>query len=254
MSAVGKIISNHTPTPASTKEAKEQKAKTDEIVKELAVDPTPPKSPVNAEKRGPGRPRKNSQSPKRKGPLPELPTVGKDSAGNSQKTAGEVAAAIRNRGIITQLRYYREYFPDLTEELKHYNPHAHSPEENLQVVQAIDDAVLFEIEKSQTPFIVEEAIKGAESAMLAAAVSNPGNWASKVALNFEGISGALLNDRPTVLELKLWQVKHATNLLPKEPWKRMVLNVLRIGSSVFRENFRAGQTQGPEDTSKFSGL
>jgi hypothetical protein len=64
----------------------------------------------------------------------------------------------------------------------------------------------------------------------------------------------MLNDKPTVYELKLWQVKHGVKLLPKEPWKRMLLNMVRLGYSVFMENVNAQEAVPNDSSNKYREL
>ena len=256
-SAVGKIISDHRPTPTNAKQAKEVENKTAELVKELVTDSDPP----TLEKRKPGRPRKDSpgrppKSPGRpKTPPVDLPQKPPELGSvRQERSAEEIARILRNGPIINQLKHMRAAFPELTGELDNYNPHGHSPEDNLMVLESIEQAVVFEIEKMTAPFMIEKVITGAEDGIMKTAVMYPESPISKAVLNFNGISQALLNEKPTVYELKLWQVKHGVKCLPKEPWKRMLLNVARVGYGVFMENFGAPSRNAEGDKSKYEAL
>jgi hypothetical protein len=251
-SAIGKIISDHRPVPSNARDAKEQSKKTEEMVKELVPDIDAPPQ----EKRKPGRPKKStSVSPGRKTPPVDLPQRPPEtSTGKQERSAAEMARILQNGPLIEQLKHMRATFPELTGELDNYNPHLHSPEDNMLVLESIEKTVVFHIESMTAPFMIEKTITGTEEAAMRTALMYPESPISKAVLNFHGISAAMLNDKPTVYELKLWQVKHGVKLLPKEPWKRMLLNMVRLGYSVFMENVNAQEAVPNDSSNKYREL
>lgn len=240
MSGIGRIISDHRPTPSSAAEEKASKQKTDELVKELVRDaPT-------GEKKGPGRPRKNSADaatprPKSKSPsgrnLPDLPQMAPKTGVQSDAqtvTAEDAARMIGNKSVVSQLMVYCKRFPQHAPPAG-YNPYMYSPEQNALVIDAIKTAVGAEIEMLTAPCLISDVLTQGEQTATMWAVTNPQHPAAPVVANLQSASSALLSDRAVSLDIGLIECQ-LTGLMPKNPYLRLLINAVRVLARVYTTN------------------
>lgn len=253
---LGDVVLNHRPTLAPSEE-KAAKNKQAEIVKELVPD----NNAAAVEKRGPGRPRKNSgdtpqpkpransKSPSRKAGEPELPHVAPKTGTSSNVTAEEAAAAIGNQSVVRQLRVYCKRFPQFAPPAG-YNPWLYSPEQNRRVIDEIKQAVKAEVEFLTAPCMIRDSIGEAERIATLWAVTHPDSPASSTILQFRNASSAVLSDPAVDLDLALLECE-ISGFLPDSPIVRLLINTGRVLLKVFNNNAAQPQ-QAQTDEKKFS--
>lgn len=241
---IGDIIANHTPSPASSAEAKSRKEHTDEIVKELVGD----LATEAPKKKGPGRPRKNSdpgqQARPQTPPPPKSPTpkkrvtpgpdiLGKQEAAENV-SAQQAANEIENHAVIRQLSLYVRKFPQFAPPAG-FNPYLHTPDQNRQVIAAIIRAIHCEIEFLTAPALIRDGIRQSENGAMLWAVTHQDHPAAPIIASFHQASEAVLSDPAIDMDLKLLECQ-ISDFLPTNSYARLAINVGRVLLKTFAQN------------------
>ena len=237
--SVGKVIKNNSGKQQDSKTSKENKQKTEELVKELVKDCETPK-------RGPGRPvgsgKKTppSTSPSR----PKTPPIGLNEMNSDTRTGPRLSPAdeIRNKIIIERMRLYIKKFPEYNRFFEGFNPYNHTPKENQEIMDSFLDLIHSEIEFHTAPAAISTFFESAEDAATVWAMENPENVASEVISDLCGVSGAILKDPAVSLDIRLLECE-INGYLPKNPKLRLILNISRVIFSYYGKSKLAGKTK-----------
>lgn len=250
---LGKLLADHKPSVAPSEE-KAKKAHQEEILKEAFPERKPPAE----EKRGPGRPRKNSadtprpkstsKSPSRANTNIDLPQVPPKTGSDANVTAEEAAAYIGNQSIVRQLRKYCRRFPQFAPH-PNYNPWLNTPEQNRKVIHEIKMAVKAEVEFLTVPCITRDSLREGEKAAMLWAVTHPESKVSPYIMQMRNASDSLLSDPAVDLDLGLIECE-VSDFLPDSPFVRLLINGARVLLKTFNANsdMRQRGAAPPSDT------
>lgn len=237
MSAIDKIVKGGSAgkqTPAA--EARADKEKKEELVKELVKDNVAAPAP---EKRKPGRPRTNSTDKQQQPKSPRASSI--ELPMQAPKTGTQVpnqspVDLIRNKMVVSSLQLYAQKFPEVVgDSLKGYNPFAHTPEENQSIIDGIIAGVRNQAEMEGMPVLTSAVLDLAEENALRFAYLNPGSPVSGHILDLQGISEAVQRDPVLGREIALLECQ-VGSILPKNPALRAGISLVRVVSTVMSRN------------------